>query len=185
MSMKFKYNRKSRGKPLQTDNNIGVHFFLFVLIVSLVFSQVCGYLINSTLGQGRSMEVTSFVYFTHVRNLGGIFGILQGKGWVFAVISLLLLSFITFYVYMADDIRRYEYFCYGLIVGGGLSNILDRLIYGSVIDFIELRGIPYWHYIFNTADVTIHLGVWPLVIVNLLYGDKKTTPLTEEDEPVC
>ncbi len=165
------------------DNSRGFRLFLFILFLSLGFSQLCGYLINGELGQGRSMEITSFLYFTHVRNEGGIFGILQGKGWIFSIVSLVFLAFIALYAYIAEDVRRYEYVCYGLIVGGGLSNIMDRVVYGSVIDFIEVRGIPYWHYIFNTADLAIHLGVWPLVILNFMQGDKKTAPLTEEDEP--
>jgi signal peptidase II len=45
--------------------------------------------------------------------------------------------------------------------------VLDRLIYGSVIDFIDVQGIPYWHYVFNTADVMIHLGIWPMLAIGL------------------
>ena len=49
-------------------------------------------------------------------------------------------------------------------MGAAAANICDRLVYGAVIDFIDIQGIPYWHYIFNIADTAIHLGVWPLVI---------------------
>ena len=65
-------------------------------------------------------------------------------------------------------LNRLERVCLGLIVGGGFSNVLDRVLHGSVIDFIDVRGIPHWHYIFNTADVLIHLGIWPLVLYYLL-----------------
>ena len=70
------------------------------------------------------------------------------------------------YLWFGNSVRRYEYVCFGFIVGGGASNILDRLIYGSVIDFIDIQHIPYWNYVFNTADVMVHVGIWPMLILS-------------------
>ncbi|MEC7765651.1 MAG: signal peptidase II, partial [Pseudomonadota bacterium] len=69
---------------------------------------------------------------------------------------------------------RYEYICFGFIVGGGGSNILDRLVYGSVIDFINIQQIPYWNYIFNTADLMVHVGIWPMLILSFLVQPSAT-----------
>jgi signal peptidase II len=44
---------------------------------------------------------------------------------------------------------------------------LDRVIYGSVIDFIDVQNIPLWNYIFNTADLMIHVGIWPMLALSL------------------
>ena len=145
------------------------HFGLFfaVALAVLALSQVIGYWVNQTIPLYESVEINPYVLFTHVRNHGGVFGMAQGKGWVFGVFSLGLLSAVVLYMRFGAALARYEYLCFGLIVGGGASNVLDRLLYGSVIDFVDIQGIPYWHYVFNTADVMIHLGIWPMLVIGL------------------
>lgn len=140
--------------------------FFLVAFLALATAQLGSLLVYKFLPIGRSVELLPFLNFTHVRNLGGIFGLFQGKGWIFGAVSLLFLVGLVWFVIRDRSLKPFEYICYGLILGGGGSNIVDRLIYGSVIDFIDVRGIPYWKYIFNTADMMIHLGIWPL----LLYG---------------
>jgi signal peptidase II len=76
---------------------------------------------------------------------------------------------ITLIVYLtrSRSVQFYEYICFGFVVGGGSSNVLDRLIYGSVIDVIDVQHIAFWHYIFNVADVMIHVGLWPMLFFSL------------------
>lgn len=95
--------------------------------------------------------------------MGGVFGMLQGHGWIFGLFSVALITGLILYLYWGKQVQPYEYYCFGFIAGGGLSNITDRLIYGSVVDFINIQGIPYWQYIFNTADVMVHVGLWPML----------------------
>ncbi|MBU2097387.1 MAG: signal peptidase II, partial [Gammaproteobacteria bacterium] len=125
------------------------------------------YLINQNLPQGDSIVVLPFLHFTHLRNLGGVFGLAQGQGWIFAVFSILLISALVAYLWRSTQVRTYEFLCFGFVAGGGVSNVLDRLVYGSVIDFINVQGIPYWNYIFNTADTFIHIGLWPMLFIAL------------------
>lgn len=143
--------------------------FTAISVMVLIFSQASSYLINTHIPLGDSVAILDPVlYFTHIRNLGGVFGMAQGKGWLFAVFSFALLSGLIVYLWRARDLHRFEYLCFGFVAGGGFSNVLDRLIYGSVIDFIDVRGIPLWQYIFNTADVFIHVGLWPLLVYSLM-----------------
>jgi len=135
----------------------------------LTLSQLGSYLINTRIPLGTSVEISSILYFTHIRNLGGVFGLAQGQGWIFAAFSVLLISALVLYLVLSKRVRVYEYLCFGFIAGGGLSNVLDRLVYGSVIDFIDVRGIPFWHYIFNTADTFVHIGLWPMLFIGLFW----------------
>ena len=144
--------------------------FFFVTFIVMVISQAIGFEVNQRIQEYSSIRINEFIYFTHIRNHGGIFGFLQGKGWLFAIFSTILLVAMTVYLWVSEQISRLEYIFFGLIAGGGASNVLDRLIYGSVIDFIDIQHIPFWNYIFNTADVCVHLGIWPLIFLSLRNG---------------
>jgi signal peptidase II len=145
------------------------HFRLFILTAGLclLVAQLVGYWVNANIPEGSSLQINALLNFTHVRNHGVVFGMAQGQGWLFGALSVLLLAGVCAYLWFGAVLARVEYLCFGLIVGGGASNILDRWVYGSVIDFIDVQGIPYWHYVFNTADVMIHLGIWPMLALTL------------------
>jgi signal peptidase II len=143
--------------------------FAVISAICLGLSQLGSYLVNTRIPLGTSVEISSFLHFTHIRNMGGVFGMAQGRGWIFAVFSVLLITALVVYLLRGRQVRVYEFLCFGFIAGGGLSNVLDRLVYGSVIDFIDVRGIPFWHYIFNTADTFVHIGLWPMLFIGLLW----------------
>lgn len=143
--------------------------FVAISATCLALSQLGSYLINTRIPLGTSVEISSVLHFTHIRNMGGVFGLAQGQGWIFAVFSVVLITALIIYLMRGRQVRVYEYLCFGFIAGGGLSNVLDRLVYGSVIDFIDIRGIPFWHYIFNTADTFVHLGLWPMLFIGLFW----------------
>ncbi|MDA1372413.1 MAG: signal peptidase II [Proteobacteria bacterium] len=146
------------------------HMALFISIVIgvLLASQLIGYWVNNTIAQNSTVELNSLIHFTHIRNYGGVFGLAQGMGWIFGLISIGLLCAVMAYLWFGKAVQHYEYICFAFIVGGGASNILDRLIYGSVIDFIDIQHIPYWNYVFNTADVMVHVGIWPMLVLSFL-----------------
>lgn len=152
--------------PLQKLPNFALFVICWIAAISL--SQLSGYLVNMNIPVGSSVEINGLLHLTHVRNYGGVFGIFQGMGWLFALVSIGLLLGVSVYLWHGRSLPRYEFVCFGLIVGGGSSNILDRLVYGSVIDFIDVQHIPYWTYVFNTADVMVHLGIWPLILFSLV-----------------
>ena len=148
--------------------------FAGIVLGVLAVSQLIGYWVNNTIPENTSVELNSLIHFTHIRNYGGVFGMLQGMGGVFAAISIALLLGVSAYLWFSSSIERYEYICFGFIVGGGASNILDRFVYGSVIDFIDIQHIPYWNYVFNTADVMVHVGIWPLLVLSFLANSDDT-----------
>lgn len=150
------------------NKTVNMLWFGGIVFAVLLVSQLIGYWVNSTIPQNTTVELNSLIHFTHIRNFGGVFGMLQGSGWIFALISVGLLVGVSAYLWLSSSIQKYEYICFGFIVGGGASNILDRLVYGSVIDFIDIQHIPYWNYIFNTADVMVHVGIWPLLLFSFL-----------------
>jgi len=151
--------------------------FAGISMLVLAVSQAIGYWVDTNIALNSTVELNSLIHFTHIRNDGGVFGLFQGMGWLFAIISVSLLVAVSVYLWIGTGIKRYEYLCFGFIVGGGASNILDRFLYGSVIDFIDIQHIPYWNYVFNTADVMVHIGIWPLLLLSffIVQTDEKST----------
>jgi signal peptidase II len=149
-------------------NNLALYALVAVGVTAI--SQYSGYWVNNNIDLHSTMELNSFIHLTHIRNYGGVFGLAQGMGWLFGLISVALLLAVTAYLALSKNLQRYEYICFGFVVGGGASNILDRLLHGSVIDFIDIQHIPYWNYVFNTADVMVHVGIWPLLLLSLRAG---------------
>ena len=142
-----------------------------IAVAVLLMSQLVGYWVNNNIALNTTWEINSLIHLTHIRNYGGVFGLAQGMGWLFGLISIGLLSAVTAYLWLGSQVSRYEFVCFGFIVGGGASNILDRFIYGSVIDFIDIQHIPYWNYVFNTADVMVHVGIWPMLIISVFFQE--------------
>jgi len=154
------------------SKKINLSLFFGIALVVLALSQIIGVWINNNIEIGSTLEISDLVHFTHVRNFGGVFGMFQGSGWIFAVVSIGLLAAVAVYLSVSRSVERYEYICFGFIVGGGASNILDRLLYGSVIDFVDVQHIPMWNYIFNTADVFVHVGIWPMLALSFFAKPK-------------
>ena len=152
-----------------------------IVITVLVMSQLIGIWVNNAIPLNTTVELNTLIHLTHIRNYGGVFGLLQGMGWIFGLIGFSLLIAVGAYLWFGKEINRYEYICFGFIVGGGGSNILDRLVYGSVIDFIDIQHIPYWNYIFNTADLMIHVGIWPMLILSFLTSTSTTDPENDSE----
>ncbi len=140
-------------------------FFLAAVVV-LVLDQLTKLLVRSTLPLGHSVQVVDGVIrLTHVGNTGAVFGVFPGQGYIFLIMSLVLLGLILF-VYRNPQMRRLTWGL-GIIFGGGVGNLIDRLHQGYVTDFIDLRVWP----VFNVADASIVLGTGFLVFM-VLKGDR-------------
>lgn len=151
----------------EVDKRRGFLQFTAISLAILGVSQLGSYLVTRHIPVGQTLEVSNFLHLTHIRNLGGVFGVFQGQGWIFGLISVVLIGALILYLWKSREVQPYEFICFGFIAGGGASNVVDRLVYGSVVDFINLQGIPYWYYVFNTADVMVHVGLWPLLFMSL------------------
>ena len=103
--------------------------------------------------------IDNFLNITYVRNTGAAWSILDNNTWIVTVISLLIIIGIIYYVYRNRVSKKILKIGYGLILGGAIGNFIDRIVYGYVIDFIDI-DIFGWNYpIFNLADMFIVVGV--------------------------
>ena len=70
--------------------------YALIVIIVLLMCQLIGYWVNNNIPQNTSIEINDFLRFTHIRNFGGIFGLAQNMGWLFALISVLLLDGVSY-----------------------------------------------------------------------------------------
>lgn len=142
-----------------------VPFFLAASVV-LVLDQLTKLLVRSTIPLDHFLPVVDgIVRITHVGNTGAVFGIFPGQSYIFVIMSLFMLGLILF-VYRSPHLRRLTWVL-GMIFGGGMGNLIDRLHQGYVTDFIDLRVWP----VFNVADASIVVGTGILIFL-VLKGDR-------------
>ena len=132
-------------------------------MILLVFAdQISKYLIVQTLTLGETINVLPFLDFYLIFNTGIAFSFFDEGGelgrWILVFLVLLVCLYLV-YVLISEKLRKYETFALLMILSGGLGNLIDRSLWGHVIDFIHLYYENYSFYIFNLADTFITIGV--------------------------
>jgi signal peptidase II len=129
-----------------------------VLGVVLVVDQATKAIVRATLDPGESHRVLPFLHLVRARNEGIAFGALAGGGTVVvAIVAAALIGLVIYFVTNAT--KRLAWLPTGLLLGGALGNIIDRVRAGGVTDFVQF---PHWP-AFNVADMAITAGVLALV----------------------
>ena len=137
-----------------------------VLVLVLAADQLVKALVNASLERGEQRDLVWFVDLVNTRNTGVAFGQLQNAGMIVtAVIALALTGLLVFFARNAQ--RRLVWLPTGMLLGGALGNIVDRVREGAVVDYLKL---PHWP-AFNVADAAITVGVVVLLVVIEL-GDR-------------
>lgn len=108
--------------------------------------------------------INKFLYLTYVRNTGAAWSILSNNTYIVLSISLMIIIGIIWYIMRNKIDNIFEKIAYSLILGGAIGNFVNRLIYGYVIDFIDIKIFGYDYPIFNLADVFIVAGVILLIM---------------------
>ena len=131
-----------------------------VVIVVLALDQLTKRLVISGISVGAQHKFLPGVHLVHVRNSGVAFGFLSGGGALVLLVTFAALAVLLTY-FIRHPTRPWLWIPTGLLVGGALGNLLDRIINGAVTDFIKL---PHWP-AFNVADMSITFGVLALLWV--------------------
>ncbi len=133
---------------------------LITAAVVLAADQLTKQLAIDAIARGTREDFFLFLDLVNVRNTGVAFGALQNGGLIVgAVVALALVALLAFFARNAT--RPLAWLPVGLLLGGALGNVIDRIRIGAVIDYLK---VPNWP-AFNLADVSITVGVILLVIV--------------------
>ena len=129
----------------------------FIITISLwviLTDQLTKYIIAKSLAVNQSIAVAPFLKISHIHNIGAAFGLFRGLQLLFVAFALLV---IIATIYYFDKIPEKDKFLQGaiaLILGGAIGNLIDRILWGYVIDFIDFIFWPA----FNVADSAITVG---------------------------
>ena len=134
----------------------------------IIIDQATKYWIQSRMAYGESAPVIREVFhITYILNPGAAFGILENKTWFFIAVALILLVGVAYLYPRLPANQPIVKLGAGLLVGGAIGNLIDRVRIGYVIDFFDFRIWP----IFNVADICIVCGVACLAYVLMLTPD--------------
>ncbi|HYF24326.1 MAG TPA: signal peptidase II [Baekduia sp.] len=129
-------------------------------LVVLGVDQATKALVRAGIDRGDEDPVLPFLKLVHTRNSGVAFGAFSGGGvLVIAVVAVALLALLLFFARHLE--QRWAWVPVGLLLGGAVGNLLDRVLDGAVTDFLK---VPAWP-AFNVADIAITFGVLALLIV--------------------
>lgn len=139
-----------------------------IAVAAIAFDQVAKTLVVQNLAEGMLHPVLWPLAFRRTWNDGVSFGLLQSMGligrWGFVVFSLAVATLLGVW---ANKSERLPAVGLGLVMGGAIGNALDRAIYGRVVDFVDVSGLGFFPWIFNTADSFISVGVALLLLDSL------------------
>jgi signal peptidase II len=159
-----------KNKYLKVGSSVGI---------VLVLDQITKYFIQTHVRLNDSIAVVpGFFNITHVRNRGAAFGILSTlpefwRSAFFITVTLVAVAAISALIIKTHE--RLLVYAFSLIAGGAIGNVVDRIRYGEVVDFIQWYVKSYYWPSFNVADSAISIGV-VLLAFEMLFGTSTKSP---------
>ena len=142
---------------------------ILILIIDIISKQI----ILTNLIEHQSISIIKkFFSITFAKNTGVAFSFLEGQIPLIIIITSSIIILILKYI-KSNNPNKYEQLCYGLIIGGSIGNLIDRIIYGYVIDFLDINLFGYPFPIFNLADTAIVIGIFTLIILSIIESRKE------------
>lgn len=137
---------------------------------------------------GESIPIIGGVFnFTYITNDGAAFGSFSEHRWVFMLLSSVFIVVLTCLLFVWEENRLF-YVSASMIIGGGIGNMIDRIAYGTVVDFLDFCAFPsLWKWVFNLADSFVCVGAALLILYYILFEIKngREEKLREENELVA
>jgi signal peptidase II len=145
--------------------------WLGIALIVILLDQFTKTLITGFFQYGDSRTVTPFFNLVRAHNTGAAFSFLAGAGgwqrWFFVVLGCAAAGFIVWMLRNHGGQRLFGW-ALALILGGALGNVIDRLLHGHVIDFIQVHYAGHYFPSFNVADSAITVGAGLLILDELL-----------------
>lgn len=145
------------------------HISCSIMIILIVaFDQITKYFASLKLADGSVAKfIPGVVQFKYAENTGMAFSMLSGARWVFIALTVVVCVGVFYYLFSNRCKSLWLYWSLGVILSGGIGNLIDRIRFGYVVDFIEPTFVNFA--IFNIADCAVTCGA--VVLVGYLLYD--------------
>jgi signal peptidase II len=146
---------------------------IFIGVLIVVDQAVKQLMLSMVFDPPRIVEVTGFFNLVPVWNSGvsfGLFGDSDTSRWILVGLALAIVVVLLIWLVRAGN--GMVVFALTLVVGGALSNVVDRVVYGAVIDFVDIHAFGFHWPAFNVADSTIVLGT-AMLLYDSLFGSPR------------
>ena len=160
-------------------NNLKMLKWLVLSLLAVVLDQVSKWVVDSSMQLYQSIPLVPYFNLTYVRNTGAAFSFLSEAGgwqrWFFAGLAIVISIVIAVWLARLKQHEALLAVALSLVLGGAIGNLIDRLAYGYVIDFLDVY-YQTWHWpAFNVADSAITLGVVLMLLESFgLVGSKQS-----------
>ncbi len=142
---------------------------VYTSLIAFVLDRIIKLLVKSLVSAKEIVVIKNFFNITLAYNFGGAWSILNGYRWLLILASIAALVLIYF-VYRNERITRRRGLILGMLVGGIVGNLWDRIKYGYVIDYLAFNIFGYHFPIFNLADSLIVISIILLIIIEFKGG---------------
>ena len=148
-----------------------------------LLDQATKHLIRERLAIAQDWPVFPGFAITHVTNQGGALSLLHGHVEILAAVSIAVIIGLVIYERRQKSLPRWQAAALGILLGGTVGNLVDRLVFGRVTDFLDVF-VGEWHFpTFNVADIAINAGVAILAYQTFLAPPASQDPDSQEDTP--
>ncbi len=138
-------------------------------LLILVFDQWSKVLIRANFALGENLQIISgFFNATYIRNSGAVWGILQNSSQYLTFFSIAVMILISLFIQKITERRIQNEIAIGLILGGIAGNMIDRIKYGAVTDFLDFYVSLYHWPAFNIADAAICVGTFMYIVFAII-----------------
>jgi len=160
--------------------------WLWLSLIALVLDQWTKIAVDGSMRLYESIAIIPGFNLTYVHNTGAAFSFLSEAGgwqrWFFAAMALIISVVLTVWLYRLKSHETLLAVALSLVLGGAIGNLIDRLAYGYVIDFLDVY-YQSWHWpAFNIADMAISAGVFLMLLENFGIGVNKPEEDDDDDE---
>lgn len=143
-------------------------------VIVLLIDQIVKLLIKTNMSLNEEISIIpNFFSIQYLKNTGAAFSILENQTILLAITSIICISVIIYYLKKEENLTTTMYLSFGLVLGGILGNLIDRIVYQGVIDFLSFQIFNYNFPVFNIADIGITIGVLLLIIIYISRDIKK------------
>ncbi len=131
--------------------------FGLISLAIVIFDFITKQIVLKNMHLGQSIPLWKNVFhLTFVKNEGASFGMMQGGRWFFVVITVALIAYLLYYILKNKERNKLFLLAATFIIGGGMGNLIDRIMTGKVVDFFDFCLINFA--IFNVADCFVVIG---------------------------